>query len=84
MQGPEFKTSAPVLSERKGEREEGRERGTEREKEEGEFFPDSSSSPSKRFLQNTSKNKGYSWMGLSDLKHEGIWHWVDGSPLSPR
>nr|XP_020043838.1 CD209 antigen-like protein C [Castor canadensis] len=36
-----------------------------------------------RFLQNTSKNKGYSWMGLSDLKHEGIWHWVDGSPLSP-
>ncbi|XP_076975682.1 CD209 antigen-like protein 2 isoform X2 [Tamandua tetradactyla] len=21
------------------------------------------------------------WMGLSDLKHEGTWHWLDGSPL---
>nr|XP_020010636.1 CD209 antigen-like protein C [Castor canadensis] len=33
------------------------------------------------FLQLTSKNEGYAWMGLSDLKHEGNWHWVDGSPL---
>ncbi|KAF5929396.1 hypothetical protein HPG69_013692, partial [Diceros bicornis minor] len=23
------------------------------------------------------------WMGLSDLKHEGTWHWLDGSPLLP-
>ncbi|MBZ3881534.1 CD209 antigen-like protein 2 [Sciurus carolinensis] len=36
------------------------------------------------FLQQTSKTKGYTWMGLSDLKHEGTWHWLDGSPLSLR
>ncbi|KAL1773190.1 CD209 antigen C [Sigmodon hispidus] len=33
------------------------------------------------FLQKTSKEKGYTWMGLSDLKHEGMWHWLDGSHL---
>lgn len=33
------------------------------------------------FLQLTSKNKGSTWMGLSDLNKEGTWNWVDGSPL---
>ncbi|XP_051061073.1 CD209 antigen-like protein D [Phodopus roborovskii] len=35
------------------------------------------------FLQQTSKAKGPTWMGLSDLYNEATWHWVDGSPLSP-
>uniref|UniRef100_A0A8C0XPA6 C-type lectin domain-containing protein n=1 Tax=Castor canadensis TaxID=51338 RepID=A0A8C0XPA6_CASCN len=34
------------------------------------------------FLQQTSKNKGQTWMGMSDLNEESTWHWVDGSPLS--
>ncbi|XP_076779878.1 CD209 antigen-like protein D isoform X1 [Arvicanthis niloticus] len=35
------------------------------------------------FLQQTSKARGPTWMGLSDLHNEATWHWVDGSPLSP-
>ncbi|XP_010603930.1 CD209 antigen-like protein C isoform X3 [Fukomys damarensis] len=33
------------------------------------------------FLQLNAKNKGPTWMGLSDLKKEGVWQWVDGSHL---
>ncbi|XP_012785424.2 CD209 antigen-like protein C [Ochotona princeps] len=33
------------------------------------------------FLQLNAKSRGPTWMGLSDLKKEGTWHWVDGSPL---
>ncbi|KAM6168127.1 CD209 antigen-like protein C [Erethizon dorsatum] len=33
------------------------------------------------FLQLNSKNRGSTWMGLSDLKKEGIWQWLDGSHL---
>ncbi|CAO2630909.1 CD209 antigen-like protein B [Lemmus lemmus] len=36
------------------------------------------------FLQQTAKAKGATWMGLSDLKNENTWLWVDDSPLSSR
>lgn len=36
------------------------------------------------FLQQTSKKKSYTWMGLSDLKQEGRWLWLDGSLLKWR
>ncbi|ELK08088.1 CD209 antigen [Pteropus alecto] len=33
------------------------------------------------FLQlQTSKGNCLTWMGLSDLKHKGTWHWLDNSP----
>ncbi|XP_048196827.1 CD209 antigen-like protein C [Perognathus longimembris pacificus] len=33
------------------------------------------------FLQQTSKNRGQTWMGLSDLNEEATWKWVNGLPL---
>ncbi|XP_040146474.2 CD209 antigen-like protein C isoform X3 [Ictidomys tridecemlineatus] len=41
------------------------------------------SAEEQNFLLQISKNKGSTWMGLSDLNEEATWHWVDGSPLSP-
>ncbi|KAM4887911.1 CD209 antigen-like protein E isoform 2-T2 [Thomomys bottae] len=36
------------------------------------------------FLQQTSKKRGFTWMGLSDLNKESSWVWIDGSPLASR
>uniref|UniRef100_A0A8C8U6T7 CD209a antigen n=1 Tax=Peromyscus maniculatus bairdii TaxID=230844 RepID=A0A8C8U6T7_PERMB len=35
-----------------------------------------------KFLQQTSKKRGYTWMGLIDMHKESTWHWVNGSPLT--
>ncbi|XP_063084373.1 CD209 antigen-like protein C isoform X2 [Cavia porcellus] len=34
-----------------------------------------------RFLLETSKKNGLTWIGLSDRKEEGAWSWMDDSPL---
>ncbi|XP_036022761.1 CD209 antigen-like protein C [Onychomys torridus] len=33
------------------------------------------------FLQQTSQRTGNAWMGLSDIKQEGKWMWLDDTPL---
>ncbi|XP_023560867.1 CD209 antigen-like protein 2 isoform X2 [Octodon degus] len=51
-------------------------------KEEGAQLVIVESAEEQSFLQQISKSKGRTWIGLSDLNKEGVWHWVDGSPLS--
>uniref|UniRef100_A0A2K5XGC9 CD209 molecule n=1 Tax=Mandrillus leucophaeus TaxID=9568 RepID=A0A2K5XGC9_MANLE len=42
------------------------------------------SAEEQNFLQlQSSRSNRFTWMGLSDLHHEGTWQWVDGSPLLP-
>ncbi|PNI18309.1 CD209 isoform 3 [Pan troglodytes] len=42
------------------------------------------SAEEQNFLQlQSSRSNRFTWMGLSDLNEEGMWQWVDGSPLLP-
>lgn len=40
--------------------------------------------PFQTFLSNIYENKVSAWLGLSYVKEEGMWQWVDRSPLDDR